>query len=329
MSEQQTELVVIKKENVLAAFISKDGVDPILQEAHEHVRGFEPDLSTDKGRKAIASLAHQVSKFKVRLDDMGKEVVAEEKKKIDAVNASRKHLRDSLDTLRDETRQPLTDWENTETRRVAKHQGHIEDMQATGMYVHENWMTHDLDSMSGQLEELEAIKIDDSWEEFANQAAIVRDTAISALKVAIEQREKHDAEQAELEKFRTEEDERERLANEERIRQEATAAAERKAKAEAERLEQEKKDAVARAERAEEQAKVAAENARLAEIKRQDDAAADAIAEQKRLEANTQHIGKIRKEAKEALMKYVDEPTAKKIVLAINAGAIPNVSIKY
>lgn len=75
------------KENALAVFRMPKGLDPFLAKIREEIDGFIPDVTTRKGREAIASIAHKVARSKTALDNVGKELVAELKdipKKIDA-----------------------------------------------------------------------------------------------------------------------------------------------------------------------------------------------------------------------------------------------------
>lgn len=104
------ELIVIEEKKVLVAF-NDDGIDPYIKQAKELVANFDYDLSTGASRAKIASLASKVSKFKVKLDGVGKGLVAEWKSKSTLVDKSRKNMRDELDDLRDLARKPLTDWE--------------------------------------------------------------------------------------------------------------------------------------------------------------------------------------------------------------------------
>lgn len=105
-------------------------------------------------------------------------------------------------------------------------------------------------------------------------------------------------------KQRAEQAERERIASEERAKAQAEQA--RRDQAEAE------------------------ERARQQEIQRQQ-AEQDRIRrEQEQREANKRHVGNIRRQAKESLVCLgIDEDMAKRIVLAIHAGRIANVSIEY
>jgi len=112
----ETALIVIEKLDPAKIF-SGDGMQPILDEIKKKVEAHVPDSKTDGGRKDIIALAYKVSRSKTLLDDAGKAFTAEAKKKYDAGNAARKTARTFLDTLRDETRQPVTDWEAEEAKK--------------------------------------------------------------------------------------------------------------------------------------------------------------------------------------------------------------------
>jgi colicin import membrane protein len=110
------ELVVIEPANVLTVFTKPDQMDPILDRIFKEARSQVPDTSTAKGRAAIASLAYKVAQTKTYLDGLGKDLVAEMKKLPAVVDESRRNMRDKLDALKDEVRQPLTDWEAEQAR---------------------------------------------------------------------------------------------------------------------------------------------------------------------------------------------------------------------
>ena len=92
-------------------------VQKILAQIEARAKAEIPDLSTAKGRAAIASLAHKVARSKTFLDDLGKDLVAEWKKQAADVDVLRKTIRDSLDALKVEVRAPLDQWEEAEKER--------------------------------------------------------------------------------------------------------------------------------------------------------------------------------------------------------------------
>ncbi len=83
------------------------------------VEGFEPDLSTATGRKAIASLAYKVTRTKTAIDDAGKKLNEDARAQINAVDAQRRKIRDELDELALLARKPLNEWEASENTRKA------------------------------------------------------------------------------------------------------------------------------------------------------------------------------------------------------------------
>ncbi len=309
------ELIEVKQTDALTVFTAVDGVDHLIQQARDLVSEFEPDTTTAKGRKEIASLAHKVAKYKTALDGMGKELVSDWKAKAKVVDASRKKLRDELDDLKEVARKPLTEWEEEEAARIA-----AEKLAAEIEVAWDEALEHnDLFDREREIAEKEA-KL--AAEEAERQA-----------KAEAEQRAKEQAEREE--RLKREAAEQAQREAEEKAQREIAEAKQRElqAKAAAERAEREKVEAAQRAEQEkqnailEEQRKAKAEATRIEREKHE--AAEKEKAEAEAREANKRHVGKIRSEAKTALMRFVDEETAKKIVLSIHAGNIPHVSIRY
>lgn len=111
-----TDLVVIEKSNAMAIFTSKEQLDPLLEKIETEARSLVPDLTTKKGRDAIASMAHKVARSKTYIDNAGKDLVAELKALPKQIDESRRIVRERLDALKDEVRRPLTEWEAEQER---------------------------------------------------------------------------------------------------------------------------------------------------------------------------------------------------------------------
>lgn len=350
-----TEIIELPSaETALEVYKTPKGLDPFINRIREEVTGHEPDLTTKKGRDAIASRAFKVRKIKTALDSLGKEQVDRLKEIPKLIDAERKRMRDELDALADEVRKPLTEWEQAEEERVAGHKKRIQWLQDFALCDEANAA-----AMRAQIEDLEAVLVDQSWEEFEAEAHRTKADTLSAMRAALIKREKYEAEQEELAELRrkqAEQEQKDREAEiarqaaekakaeaEEKAKQEQEAAAKREAdaKAAAERAEQERADAVerqkqaeARAEAeklaAEQRAKDAAEAARQAEIKRQADEKAAEEAAAKKREADTKHKKEINNAA---LAAFVDnglpEECAKQAVILIAKGLIPAVKITY
>lgn len=326
--------------------------DAILQKVKAHV----PDTSTKKGRDEIKSLAHKIAKTKVALDKQGLALTGEWRENTKKVNATRTKIEDRLEALQTTVRKPLTEWENADNARIAKHQAGLDALLAL--------ITTPLGQPSADLKRALAVVedtlIDASWEEFQDRAAIAKQDATAALTRLIAVAEKQEADAAELAALRaaqaererqdaerraaeeaarveTERVERERQAEEQRKSEIANAAAEAAERAEreaAERVaaaEREATEAKERAEREIEQAKAKA----LADAQEREQAEADARAaeeaEQRRRDADKEHRKAVNNSIVTALVACAGITTeqAKMIVVDIASGLVPNITLKY
>ena len=268
-----SELMPLNNLNAMDVF-QKDGLQPILDRVAEEARSVVPDVSTEKGRKEIASIAFKVAKSKTYLDGLGKDLVSDWKKQAKVVDNERKRSREFLDDLKDEVRRPLTEWEQAEQERIDKHTNLIELLSSYGVEA-SNWMDRTLESLRA---DMDALKSENAslFEEFEDRANEVISASISKVADSIDKKRTYETEQAELEKLRQEAAEREareaaeraenaRKDREEQIRIEA-AEKEKRAAAEREQaLEREKQAAHDAKIRAEDQAAAAHERAIQAE----------------------------------------------------------------
>lgn len=341
-----------------AVIFAPGGVESVISKLEADVRAFATDVSTEAGRKAVASLAYKVARSKTALDEMGKDLVADLKTQTGKIDAERRIIRDRLDALRDEVRKPLDDFENAEKDRVAGH----EDALATILAACDLSPEAGPAAINNRLGAVRDLSQRD-WQEFSARATATIDTARKALEMALALATRREAEAAELARLRAEQVAREQAEREAKIAAEAAegarVAAETKAarealeaaaKAEEERrrVEKEKDDAIARAEKeeadkkaaaakAERDAKEAAEAAERnllaaieAERKRAADDAAKEATEKARREADKAHRAKFNNEALAALeaLSFAKEPS-QLLVEAIARGAIPHVTINY
>ena len=106
-------LIAVEKLDVAVVF-SESGMIKLLEEIETKAISHVPDITSEQGRKDIASLAYKVTRSKTLIDDLGKEVVSDWKKKAKTIDGHRKIARDFLDNLKDKVRQPLTEWEAAE-----------------------------------------------------------------------------------------------------------------------------------------------------------------------------------------------------------------------
>lgn len=195
--ETGTALVSIEKVSTALVF-QPGGADPLIERIKKEALSLVPDISTQKGREAIASLAWKISRAKTFLDDAGKTLKEELQVKIDPIDAERRKIRAELDALKEEIRKPLTDWENKEKERVANLETAFEALSNMDFFLDEPTAAQ----LADRIREIEAMNRD--WQEFADRAANAKDVILKGLRTKHEARVKYEADQAELEQHRRE-----------------------------------------------------------------------------------------------------------------------------
>ena len=111
-------VIEIKPEQAPVLYVA-GGLDAYLEKIRAAVNEV-PDLTTDKGRKRIASLAASVSRSKTAIEKPGREYLKRLKEAVRPAEAEIKRFVDACDVLRDETRRPLTEWEAEQERIAAE-----------------------------------------------------------------------------------------------------------------------------------------------------------------------------------------------------------------
>ncbi|HCT9079165.1 TPA: hypothetical protein OUB96_005292 [Klebsiella pneumoniae] len=318
------DLVVIEKKNAMAVFTNNDQLDPLIEAIEKEARSLVPDVTTKKGRDAIASMAHKVARSKTYIDNAGKDLVAELKALPKQIDESRRVVRERLDALKDEVRRPLTEWEAEQERIKAE-----EAMNA--LHVEALAMNEEFDrQLAARIESDHemALLMNDAFDrEQADKAAeaerqrIAHEEEIKRLAAAaaareVEQRAQREREEAAhreaVLKAQAEQAERDRIAAEQKAEADKQAAIEaerRKAQEEADRIRREAEQR---------------EQARLAEEKRKAD-------EQARREADIKHRKAVGVEVVKALMANTSltRDQAIEVLTAVKDGRIPHTGISY
>lgn len=305
MNDEKSEVALANLPSVPAelelAFIDDAFIDGLIENIRDKASAVVGDINTAKGRKVYISMAANVRSTKVMIDDAGKNLVAEMKKRPALVDASRRKVREALDELAVEIRKPVTEWEAEQARIKA-----VQQMQA--------WHTEALE-MNEAFDKALAERIESDHE------------------IALLMNEKRDREIAEAKA----EAERKRIAHEEELKHQAAIQARRQAEAEitaAAKREAEAKAALERAERDKQEAIEAEKQRAKAEA---DQKAAARLAEEKRIAdeaakraADVEHRKTVNQTALGALIKAgIPENYAKLCIRTIALGNVPAIYINY
>lgn len=318
------DLVVIEKKNAMAVFTNNDQLDPLIEAIEKEARSLVPDVTTKKGRDAIASMAHKVARSKTYIDNAGKDLVAELKALPKQIDESRRVVRDRLDALKDEVRRPLTEWE-AEQARIAAEKAAEEERQrieaeqkaALEALRKQVEVDHEMALLMNDAfdrEQAEKKAEAERWRIFREEEMVRRAEEKAKREAAEKAQREIDAaaareREAILAKERAEREQREAAERAEREKQAAVEAERRKAQEEADRIRRESEQR---------------EQARLAEEKRKAD-------EQARREADVKHRKAVGVEVVKALMANTSltRDQAIEVLTAVKDGRIPHTGISY
>ena len=330
------ELEIADQNIVVSAFRTPGGTAELFERIAQEARSHVPDVTTKKGRDAIGSLALKISKSKTFIEKCGKELVAEQKAQIKVIDDDRISTVKKFDDLRNEILAPRDAWEQAEKDRIQAIQDKIAQFDSGRVDI-----GSPLDLIISVIAEIEAIEIDESFAEQQEHAKLKKYECLEVLRKVQVDREKYEAEQAELERLRQAEALRQQQERDAQIAREAaekaTREAEEKARFEAERVEREKREAEqreARLKAEKEAAELRAAQAAENERKRiEAEQVAKAEAERKAAEAREADVAHKKQICSEALKGLTDLGVSvdqgKAILNAINKGLVPHVSIKF
>lgn len=291
MSANQLAVTIddISEANAPAIYV-KDGLKPFLKAVKEEVSSQVPDLTTAKGRARIASLAKKVSDSKVAVEKPGRDYLRRLKEMPKVVEVELKEFVDAMNALRDETRKPLTDWEAAEQARKDKHVDGIQAIKDVTVFEATPAAAH----VAKLIADLQAVEINDAWEEFLPEAAQVKDETLAKLRNLLAERTQYESEQAELVRLRAEAEAQAQRERDAQITREAEERARREAeqRAQAERDASSKREAEAKAaaDRRELELKLAAEQSeRAAAQAARDKTESEQRAAQQKIEDEQRH----------------------------------------
>lgn len=344
-------VIVVDQERLQAFFADGKKLDEVYEHIEKMAKGLVADVTTKEGVSQIKSCARQIASAKTKIDNLGKQVVAELKELPKIIDANRRNFRERMEALQDEIRRPVTEIEEREDE--------IDRIKA----VHQQLIDADSATIKQNIESVKAIELTaEKWKESLDKATKAVTGEINALETMLKAAEKREAEARELEELRKKQEEAERIIREQKIREDAERKAreeaEARASAEKARLEREKEEAerkAAEAERVAQEAREREEAARNSKeaIERSAIGAQQAVpmsktlpqpkpskwteeqkAVNKRIVADIADI--IEPELKTRIAGHSDpgyrlaaEESAKAIVKAILTGKINNLKVEY
>lgn len=247
--ETGKELIVLGGRSLYDVF--KDGgSDPIIDEVEKMVNEFQGDISTEKGRKEIKSMAYKISRTKVSFDNMGKDLGDDYFRKKKAIDGERLKARNRFEALREKVLEPIKKWDE----RCQKFEDMIVEIQGLVCFESQRMMENprpSLEEIDINLDSLELYVLYD-WQEYEVRALGEIEKTRRYLNNLHSSRKKEIDDALELERLQKEEAERKQKEHDAEIARQAEEQArldeQRKAKEEADRVanEQAEKDRIER-----------------------------------------------------------------------------------
>ena len=215
--ETGTDLLVVEpdKGKIVKMFSEEDGLKPVIDEIKKKVEAEVFDVSTEKGRERMGSVARQIGSAKKFMEKTALELTEDWRSKTSAVNAEKKRMIEEMDTLRDKVLAPRKEYERIEAERVAGHEKALQDIEDLVSFEE----TPNSDILKQRIQKLSLFKNRD-WQEFEARGIDAQERVKSRLETILEERVKYEEEQAELERLRKEKEERERQEREEALKKE-------------------------------------------------------------------------------------------------------------
>lgn len=351
-----TDIIAIVEETPQIVLLDSKKFNEFYEKIKAETDTLVPDITTKKGRDEIRSMASRVVTTKTSIEKARLQLTKQWRDQTASVNAAGKEIEQSLADLAAEVRAPLTAWED-EQKEIERQCKETMDFLRSAAIV---TIGDTVESVRERGSKVFMTDLDeDVYGALFDDAQTLKGIAMVALKEALARLEKEEADRAELSRLQALEEQRK--ANEEaaRVAEAEERAREEKARRDAEEEEQRKRDIAEASERAAKEAaekakreaeadakrKIDEANAEAERVKRQADeevaqikareAAREAEAQRVKAEeekraADQEHRTKVKTDAKLAIMSCgADEDTARKIVVAIMAGEVPNVKLAF
>lgn len=300
-----TSLVVIDA-TTLPTILAADKED-ILGKLAREIAAHNPDPSSPKGRAEIRTLAAKVATAKMDMVRLADTLKTDAQKVIKGVNTERNILVERMDALKEQVRQPLTDYEAIEAARVKAHEEAL--LAIADLILFGGPPT--IEEINERLVKLEALADLRDWQEFRQRASDARAMVFDGLNVKLADTKKEIAEREEAARLHAEQEE---AARQEAARQQVEREAEiARQAAEQARAETEAKAAEEAARAAREAQERELEVRERAERAEKEAAEAKAKAEEDRIKTH-----KLELEAIGLRVFFYSDPSASEIIARLH-----------
>lgn len=259
-------IVEQKSSQIVSVFSQEKGLDPVIEEIKRRVESETFDVTTEKGRKRIGSVARDIGEAKMEMKRMAQNLTEDWRTRTKAVTSETSRMEKEMDALRDKILAPREEFEKREADRVDGHKQRLAQMADLSSFPDPDFppTSAAVQARIDRLVDFNGLE----WQEFTESAKAAREKVEAQLSDLFVRTKKAEDDAAELARLRKAEEDRLQKERDDKIAAdaaaEATRIAEKKAadekaeadriaKEEQDRLKREKDEADARAKKAEEE----------------------------------------------------------------------------
>lgn len=203
-TKENKEVVLVIEREKWPVLYKNGGLQSFIDEAKARVANVVADLGTAKGRSEIASMAATISRSKTAVEKPGRDYLRELKAAVKPAEEELRRFVSEMDRLRDDTRKPLTDWENAKKAKEQASADAIERIKALAVVT----PSESSESIGLRIGEVEQLMTDERILDVIDTAKPFYQTTISVLNTCLEaakMREEMEAQKAEMERIAAEE----------------------------------------------------------------------------------------------------------------------------
>lgn len=177
--------LALKGNKAIKFWSDKDSVQPLIDFVVSEADAQVPDVTTDKGRKAIGTNARAISSSKTLLVDAIDASTKAAQLIVDNGKAVKKHVGETLDAKRKEVLKPRDDWKEEQALLEQERVDGIRDRITNIGAIATLQGTESKEELAGIIDALEAMDVSEGFEEFTQEAMKVKQEAIGTIHTAV------------------------------------------------------------------------------------------------------------------------------------------------
>ncbi|AUR96772.1 coil containing protein [Vibrio phage 1.232.O._10N.261.51.E11] len=175
----------LKGRKAIDFFCNEENVQPLVDFVISEADALVPDVTTDKGRKAIGSNASAISKSRKLLEEAIGNATKDAQEVVNRGKAVKKSVVAQLNDKRTKVLQPRVEWQEEQDRIEQERVDDIRERITNIGNLATLQGTESKEELAGIIDALEAMDVSEGFEEFTQEAMKVKQEAIGTIHTAV------------------------------------------------------------------------------------------------------------------------------------------------